>query len=816
MNARSTLAVLTALAAPVLANSNSEPRTPRAIPLHASEKPAAAEQSQAPYEPLARAGTETASSAPAKSRDADSGRARTSRAPLDRVHYTTQPDGTTWASGNTYKARFGPDGATYVPFLGGQAPRNFPLELSLDWAGVDGAEVTLTPAASAVRDGDRIVIDRGPIDEVYELGLESVEQTFVVAERPGAGDLTLRVRLASEMTRSEDADGFVFANEHGSVRYGRAFVREAGGNRIPLASRAVDGGVEIVVDREYLAQATFPLVVDPVVTTYATYVSGEDTLNSDVAYDVTTDRTLTVFEYNFSQTDGDVFAILREGNGSASYFSLLDNTVENWRGPKCANLNLSDQFLVAAQVSNVTGLPDWNIWGMTVSATTLVNSSKFLISTPDQGGPKFLADVGGDGYDGPGASYYCVTWRRDFSVNDWDIHARLVTAQGTLVGSQTLMIDNSGLTRDSMPSISKSNGLLGGGAAWTITWQREVSATSHHVYAARVSWDGIMLNGPTQLTTGTSFHSFPRVSSPQNDGRVLIVFAIEGTDDDLYYLLVNGTTYQAAGSLSAMDAGATIEQDQIDHSVDSDGERFVVAYAESYGSSTFDYDIWISTFVAFGNDFGVTEKHQSLDFSTAQARRTDIVAKRSGGLIGSRRFFVTYDSTSGTDRDILGGVYDRPTGGLHTPFCVGYVVGCPCNNHGTAPAGCGNSQNSNGALLVADGVAATGPEDSLALSVSGVPATSPCTLYQGTAGNQILYFGDGTACVSGAVVRIGTKAAVAGSATWGGSESDISVTGGVPLAGALRFYQVAYRNVAAFCTSDTFNISNGMLVLWLP
>jgi hypothetical protein len=41
------------------------------------------------------------------------------------------------------------------------------------------------------------------------------------------------------------------------------------------------------------------------------------------------------------------------------------------------------------------------------------------------------------------------------------------------------------------------------------------------------------------------------------------------------------------------------------------------------------------------------------------------------------------------------------------------------------------------------------------------------------------------------------------------------VRGAVP-AGATRTYQVWYRNAAAFCTSDTFNLTNGLVVTWAP
>jgi hypothetical protein len=57
--------------------------------------------------------------------------------------------------------------------------------------------------------------------------------------------------------------------------------------------------------------------------------------------------------------------------------------------------------------------------------------------------------------------------------------------------------------------------------------------------------------------------------------------------------------------------------------------------------------------------------------------------------------------------------------------------------------------------------------------------------------------------------------ASAGQATYPGlGDIPITVQGTIPTDGATRTYQVSYRNAAAFCTSSTFNISNGLLVTW--
>jgi len=816
------LALFAALAAPGFAQSNSEPRisetrTERPIPYQDSIK-VDAPSAIVGESVVPRVRPTTAGVAAEKSHDGLETRMRTSARPTDQLYYKAERDGTIWAVGRTYKAGFGAEGAMYVPFLGSNAPRNYPLQMSLVSVTTDGIDIPLAAPAAPVRDGDHIVIDRGPIDEVYELALDSVEQTFIVSERPAGGDLRFFVRLESEMTRSEDVDGFTFANALGSVHYGRAFVREANGHREPIASRLVEGGVEIEVGRDYLSRATFPLVVDPVITTFATDTTAQDTYNSEVAYDLSTDRYLTVYEFNSSQSDGDIYAVLREANGSNSYFAYLDISVENWRGPKCANLNKSNQFLMAAQVANVTGLPNWNIWAMTIEATTLVSGWKTLISTADQSGAKYVADVGGDSYDGAGGSYYCVVWRRDFTQTDWDVHARLVRPDSTLLGTQTILVDNSGGSKDTSPSISKSAGTLGLNAAWTVVWHREISTTNYNVRAARLSWDGLLVSPSTELTTGSGFEYFPHVSSPAADGRTLVVYQKDYGDDDLEYALLNGVSIDASGSLTQLDASPTLFQDQRDCSVDTDGYRYVVAYAELYSTSQTDYDIWISAFAPFAGTLVATESHKSLDFSGGQSLRPDIVAHRSGGAINSNRFCATWDTYAGSYRNVFGGIYDRPIGGPYTPFCFGdgSAIACPCGNSGAYQQGCANSANASGAGLAATGNAQSTGGDTMSFTVAGVPANVTCTLFQGTSTSTVL-FGDGVRCVSGSQIRIRTKLATGTTASWPtGAEAQVSATGLVPFNGGRRYYQVSYRNAANYCTPATFNISNGMDVFWLP
>ncbi len=161
----------------------------------------------------------------------------------------------------------------------------------------------------------------------------------------------------------------------------------------------------------------------------------------------------------------------------------------------------------------------------------------------------------------------------------------------------------------------------------------------------------------------------------------------------------------------------------------------------------------------------------------------------------------------------------------YTPFPISFCAGdgmqtaCPCANNSSVGAnqGCLNSFGF-GAALRGAGVASIA-SDSLVLTCSNLPAMTSCLFFQGTAqtnGGAGTNLGDGLRCVSGTLVRLATKAASGGSVSYPlAGDPPISVRGSVP-GNTTRYYQAWYRNPAAFCTSATFNLSQGVAVQWAP
>ena len=184
--------------------------------------------------------------------------------------------------------------------------------------------------------------------------------------------------------------------------------------------------------------------------------------------------------------------------------------------------------------------------------------------------------------------------------------------------------------------------------------------------------------------------------------------------------------------------------------------------------------------------------------------------------------FAFSDPASGASGTVrLLGTFDASFA-LFSSLCSGEAgqTLCPCGNASPpgSGAGCLNSTGA-GAKLSASGMPRV-TNDTLVLSGASMPASVATLYFQGSGlqnGGAGDVFGDGVRCAGGSIIRLATKTNVGGaSSVPGPGDPLISIKGAVPSAGATRYYQAWYRNAVSFCTSDTFNVSNAMAVIWMP
>src|SRR6185503_15529495 len=93
-------------------------------------------------------------------------------------------DGKVWGSSRAYKASFDGTGATFIPFFGSDAPRNYPVRFALAAVRAGSQMLPLVADAKTAVAGRRVTTDHGSVREVYELSPRSMEQLFVFDAPP--------------------------------------------------------------------------------------------------------------------------------------------------------------------------------------------------------------------------------------------------------------------------------------------------------------------------------------------------------------------------------------------------------------------------------------------------------------------------------------------------------------------------------------------------------------------------------------------------------------------------------------------------------
>ena len=744
------------------------------------------------------------------------------------VYFDQPGDGSVWTMGRVYKAQFSAGGASYIPNFGPKAPQNYPLTFQVTDAAVGGAAIDLVAGASASRVGDAVQYERGGLTELYQIRAEAVEQEFVFRTLPASGELVVHLSVASELAASESPEGFRFSNDLGYVSYGRAVAIDAAGHHIDAQTTLAGNTIEIRVPAAFVSDAVLPLTIDPVITTFSINTSTSLDFSPDVAYDVTTARYLVCWEREYSSTDHDVWAEQYNTAGTlvASSGDYIDFTGDFWATPRVANNNIGDNYLVVARVGTASPRV---IKGRTRDDNSTTMGAQFTISnTPAY--DCISPDVGGDPVT-TGPTYYLVVWRRVFiSGTDDDVHGQLVTSGGALSGT-TIFIDNSSSTVDTDPNVSKSDGLEPFGTQeWTVTWTREFTpGVDYDIWGSQVHWDGTITHPTYQIdfSGAYDYNSNPSTvidgASGERDYMVVYQRFDSGSSDrDIHGAIYNGTTYVDDANLSALDTNTG--QQQINPTVDSDGCNYAVAYSEQFGTSTFDYDMYVSTFTRVGSNIHCSEAHELLDFSSTQDNAPQIAA-RHGSLGSTSQSMVVWQNefTGGTDYNITGGIYETEE---FTTFCFPGIdaISCPCGNPpASAGRGCNNSSNTGGAILTKSGNADLS-SDSLVFTATGEKPTATSIFLQGTTATSGASFGQGVRCASGTLKRLYTKTAVAGVVTAPqGGDPDVSVRsaalGDTIGAGETRYYLVYYRDptVLGGCAATrTFNATQTGAVGWVP
>ncbi len=263
-----------------------------------------------------------------------------------------------WGVGGTYKVSFH-NGATFIPYLGSAAPKNLPVRWTTQR--VTAGSSVLMEAGEApreVQDDYRYEYRFNAVTEAYDVHVEGLEQTFVIANRPATpGDLVVQGLIESPMT----ADNFSsahraieFRGDDGVVytKYSEAYVFDAAGSKANVLTSYQDGVVCLTVDGQFIADAQFPITIDPLQTRER--VSGGTLRTSpDIARDDQANDVGVVFVRLASAPDRDAFCQVVDDcfTQGAAGGTIVWNDVNTWDTPRArvATLDSPQKYLIVVE-----------------------------------------------------------------------------------------------------------------------------------------------------------------------------------------------------------------------------------------------------------------------------------------------------------------------------------------------------------------------------------------------------------------------------------------------------------------------------------
>ncbi|MBK9385696.1 MAG: hypothetical protein IPN34_12875 [Planctomycetes bacterium] len=497
--------------------------------------------------------------------------------------------GAIWARGTTYKLGFEKGRATYVPLFGSRAPRGYPLELELRSLRCGEQSLSLAPPSAPQVEGARISIERSPLVETWDLEPERAEQSFVLDAPLGTGALELRLALRTDLLLREQRDGELVFEQPGLgvVRYGEAVAIDARGARAPLALALEGGEIALHVPAEFLARASYPLVIDPVLRTFAVDTSANDTTDPDVCYDATSDTWLVVCREVVAQGDGDIKCLRVAGNGS----SVLDvvyaeASTSDALHPATANHRRTQTFLVG-WITQPASAPSQLFVRERTATSTVQGASRFLHGA-SVGTRLESLDIGGSRL---ATANFAVVFR-EASILPTSNAGFFALAQSMIVprggAAASLRLLSSELHCTGAPRISEDSGT---NDLWLATWAATSAppCSGQSIRFAILRSNGALEQAETTVS-GTTAGRDTRPVAASEGTRFFVCWqrddAIPRTQSDIAGTVVGlqfgiWARISPVFSLTQIEPGTTLAADQTAPSIAFDGCRYLYAYSES-------------------------------------------------------------------------------------------------------------------------------------------------------------------------------------------------------------------------------------------
>ena len=453
----------------------------------------------------------------------------------------------TWACGSNYKASFH-DGYAFYPVLGPSYPENLPLAWRNTQVRVGSQQlVAAGEVAKAASSAWRYEYRYAAVTEAYDVREDGVEQTFVIAQRPaGEGDLVVTGRIETKL-QAESVQGLhgaiTFRDGLGNpiVSYGAAFAIDANGTKIPMTSSYVGGELSLTLAAASLANAAFPLTVDPL-TTSVLIATGATLQEPEIGRDDSANQLCFAYSRVSAGTDYDNFVRITANDYTGSTTIYSDITA-SWstRNNQVAYVGgTADKWIVVFQRDFATVSAFRFIVNPSGGLATI---STVYFPSPPAGATQRNPDVGGLYSLASSGSDALVVFQQDITATNantanTEVFGRIIDlgAAVPVIGAQFLVSNVAvGTTFDrEYPSVNQVR--LSTSQSWLVSWQNynnTISGDDWDIDISRITAAGAVAGVSFLAQASSTDHAVtPRVEG--QNGRYMATYAVTNNSGTKY------------------------------------------------------------------------------------------------------------------------------------------------------------------------------------------------------------------------------------------------------------------------------------------
>ncbi|MEL6906390.1 MAG: hypothetical protein AAFP22_13340, partial [Planctomycetota bacterium] len=665
-----------------------------------------------------------------------------------RPHFDEQ-HGVHWVRGRSFKASAAPTGFTFIPFLGSDASRNWPVRFRLSSASIGGAALALEDRATVELRDAAFTLDRGPVDVEYQVALDGVEQLFHVERKGVSGEIVVTLDVETELLGAPFGGGLRFDGPEGGVEYGAAIAFDASGARVEVPVAYESNTLRLTVPAAFVETATGDITIDPLLTSFAVDTVSGAQVDVDTTYTSNNDAFVFVYEDTFSSADTDVYMTLVDSSGVNVDGRYVEIGTARWVDPQVAQLRGDNVALVVA-TEEVSGGDDPIQGRLYDTAGNDFVGPSFVVA--DTGGGALtwtnaVPDVGGSRSSNAGERFF-VCWERRLSSGGQFARYTTVDAAGNVGFVRAMGPTDPGATVDDV-RVSES----AGGAAvnvWNVCFRHVPSGGTPELWAGQYNTNGSVASFVAVVRDGPLFNpteldiSDGLVVDGLEPAYVIVCDNFVPDPTELLAFVCRGSAAVGVTDVSFREhADRTNFRDT--PRVATTSERFVVGYIEFEAGI---YTTYATTLdLIEGTELSVAERRLALpQTSTASTFGLSIVSRASAGVF-SRWVGFAYDY-----RDDINGDFDQTAAVVEAlgPLSPAYQY---CS-------GTENSTGDRGFMRLEGSRSASTPKVAVG---EALPPNQFCLLVAGSGFDLVpaLGGGEGTLCLGGALGRYNDQIAAA-------------------------------------------------------